>query len=89
MIHIETAYIVATDADRKEISSLINEINQVIHETATTHKQGAIQRKNARDKKKDEDKKKGGGGNQKKPKDGEKDKTLKPGREEDPGEDKV
>ena len=89
LIHIETAYIVATDADRKEISSLINEINQVIHETATTHKQGAIQRKNARDKKKDEDKNKGGGGNQKKPKDGDKDKTPKPGREEDPGEDKV
>ena len=51
LTHIETAYIVASDADRNIISTLIDNINQAIYETATIYKQGASQRKNARDKK--------------------------------------
>ena len=89
LTHIETAYIIASDADRNIISTLIDNINQAIYETATIYKQGASQRKNARDKKKEEEKKKGGKKNEKDNKDTDPDKTPKPGREEDPGEDKA
>jgi hypothetical protein len=89
LTHIETAYIVASDADRNIISTLIDNINQAIYETATIYKQGASQRKNARDKKKEEEKKKGEKKNEKDNKDTDPDKTPKPGREEDPGEDKA